>query len=124
MRRVLYIIIGVALLCASCGQRYEAKQVVGRFIEQNAVNPDLFKSKSYLKFDSTKVVGPAAIALMRRQADADPLYKRGIHYEAEPTGAKLFYISMTYRYDTVSYRQTFYLDEQLQHVVAFKNAQQ
>ena len=122
MRRLLYILIGVAvLLFASCGQQHQAKKVIREFIDQHAAEPSAYSSLSIVKFDSTKVLNDSVIRLLRTNADTVQRYKKSINYAAGNIGRKLFVARIEYNINGTEYSDTYYLDEQLTCVVAFKS---
>ena len=122
MRRSLYIIIGVTLvlLSVACGQQHQAKQVIQAFVDQYAVDPSSRSAVSIAKFDSTFVLSDSAIYRMRANADTIKRYQKAIRYAEGAVSRKLFIARVTYTIDTTEYSDTYYLDDQLTHVVAFK----
>ena len=121
MKRLsLYIIIGVStlLLLASCGQRYEAKQLAKDFVDTYAVNPEKIDITDFSKLDSTKVISDSLVQVLRKKAD--PLFKNGIKYTAEKQGDKLLYIRMRFNYEGEEMAKTFYFDPDLEGIVMFK----
>ena len=70
-----YIIIGVLtlLLLASCGQRYEAKQLVKAFVKEHATEE--IDISSFSELDSTKVISDSLLQEMRLRAQKDTLFK-------------------------------------------------
>ena len=117
----LYIIIGVAVaasLFSACSQQSEAESIVKEFIEQNAIAPEKMEHKEFANLDSTKVVRDSLIKVM--QNNKHELYKDNIEYLQQNSGRMLYYLRMKYVYEGDTLSQTFYLDEQLQHVVSFK----
>lgn len=117
----IYIIIGVVvlvLLFASCGQKHQATALVEEFIEQNALHPDELRDRDYHHFDSTKVISDSLLQAM--QARKSPLFKHPIPYPVSTGGRMLYLIRMNYVYQADTLWHTFYLDEKLEHVVAFK----
>ena len=118
----LYIIIGIALLLfASCGQQHQAKEVIKEFINLHAVNPLAHSSISIAKFDSTKVLNDSVINLMRTNADTIQRYQKSIKYAEGNIGKKLYVARITYSINDIEYSDTYYLDELLTRVVAFKS---
>lgn len=118
----LYIIIGIGLLLfASCGQQHQAKEIIKEFVNQYAVEPSARSSISIVKFDSTKVLSDSIINLMRINADTIQRYQKSIKYAEGSTGQKLYIARITYSIHDVEYSDTYYLDEQLTRVVAFKS---
>ena len=127
-RQALYIIIGVTLvlLSVSCGQQHQAKQVIQEFVEQYATEPSAYSSISITKLDSTRVLNDSVINRMRTDADTIQRYrstKRGnepMKYADAASGKKLFVARIAYTIDSTEYSDTYYLDENLTSVVAFK----
>ena len=121
-RKSLYIIIGVALvlLSVSCGQQHQAKGVIQDFVDQYATQPSERGSISIAKFDSTRILNDSVISRMRANADTIQRYRKPIKYADGPAGKKLFVVRIGYAIDGTEYSDTYYLDENLTHVVAFK----
>ena len=121
-RHALYIIIGVSLLLlsVSCGQQHQAKTVIEEFVDQYATDPDSRSSISIVRFDSTKVLNDSVISRMRANADTIKRYRKVIRYADGAPTRKLFIARITYTIDTTEYSDTYYLDELLTRVVAFK----
>ena len=117
----LYIIIGIGLLLfASCGQQHQAKVLIQEFVDQHAVEPSSYSSISIVKFDSTKVLNDSIITAMRANAAATQRYQKSIKYAKGAIGQKLYVARITYSINGVEYSDTYYLDDQLTRVVAFK----
>ena len=57
---------------------------------------------------------------MAMQQAKHPLYKHPIPYSVHNAGRMLFLLRMNYRHQGDTLWQTFYIDEQMEHVVAFK----
>ena len=106
------------LLLISCGQRYEAKGVVKAFVEANATDAKQLEITSFGKLDSTRVISDSIIHELRNRKD--PMFKSGITYPEYHKGEKLLFIRMRYRQDGEEHSKTFYLDEHLTGVVAYK----
>ena len=74
MRRSrVHIIIGVLvlLLLASCGQRYEAKQLVKSFVKEHATEE--IDISSFSDLDSTKVISDSLLQVLQTNATKDPI---------------------------------------------------
>jgi len=122
MRHTLYILIGVAvLLFVSCGQQHQAKEIIQDFVDQNATEPSSRSSISIVKFDSTRVINDSIILAMRANADTIKRYVKPVKYAEGPFGGKLYVARITYTIDGAEYSDTYYLDDQLSRVVAFKS---
>lgn len=117
-----YIIIGIGLLLfASCGQQHQAKEVIREFMEQNVKDASSRSSISVVKFDSTKVLSDSIIYLMRHNADTIQRYQKGIKYAEGVIGGKLYVARITYSINGVECSDTYYLDDLLTRVIAFKS---
>jgi len=122
MRHSSYIIIGVALLLfASCGQQHQAKTVVQEFVDQHVAEPSARSDISIVKFDSTNVINDSVILAMRANADTISRYVKPINYAEGPIGGKLYVARITYTIYGVECSDTYYLDDKLSRVVAFKS---
>ena len=106
------------LLTVSCGQKHKAKGLVEDFIEANALDPDAIADRDFTRFDSTKVITDSLVMAM--QQAKHPLYTHPIPYSVHTAGRMLFLLRMNYRHQGDTLWQTFYIDEQMEHVVAFK----
>ena len=122
MRHTLYIIISMALLLlTACGQQYQAKSVIQDFVDQYVTEPASRSSVSIVKFDSTRVLKDSLIQAMRTNADTIQRYVKPIRYAEGEVGSKLFVARISYTIYDVEYSDTYYLDEQLTRVIAFKS---
>jgi hypothetical protein len=116
-----YIIIGVlalALLSASCAKSHQAENVVEAFVDANALHPEKMVTRDFARFDSTKAIGDSLVLAM--QARKHELYRHPISYADSRAGRMLYLVRMNFVYEGDTLWQTFYLDEKLDHVVAFK----
>ena len=120
MRKSIYI-IGVILLLASCGQQHQAKGVIQDFVNQYVSKPSSLSSISIVKFDSTRVLSDSVIARIRANADTIKRYSAPVKYSDRPMGRKLYVARISYAINGTEYCDTYYLDEQISHVVAFKS---
>ncbi len=108
------------LLSVSCGQQHQAKVVIQDFIDQYATNPSSFGSISISKFDSTRILNDSVINRMRANADTIKRYQKSITYANSAPGKKLYVTRINYFFDNEKYSDTYYLDENLTNIVAFK----
>ena len=113
-----YIIIGVILLFfASCGQQYHAEKAVEAFIEAYAENPEAMTSRDFADLGSTRHINDSIINVMRMRGANG--FKKDITYGKVSEG-DLFYLRMRYVHEGDSLQNTFYLNQELTEVVAFK----
>jgi len=120
MKRITRIVtcITFTALLIGCGPQKDAERLVDQFIEQYAVEPAAIQNVSYQHIDSTKLVSDSLIGVMQQRSHE--LFKDGIDYPVKSKGNKLYYIRMKFTYKGDTLRQTFYIDEALEHIVAFK----
>ncbi|MBR1506222.1 MAG: hypothetical protein IJ614_08965 [Prevotella sp.] len=112
------IIIGVALLLfASCGQQQQAKSVVKEFMEKQLVDASELSYIDFANLDSTRVVSDSLLQDMRNRKSEH--YTMPSHYADSPSG-KLFMMRVSYRLGTDTCSATFYFDDGISGVVAFK----
>ncbi len=109
------------LLFVSCGQQHQAEKVIQEFMDVHAADPSALSSITIVKFDSTRVIADSVIMSMRQKADTIQRYKKSIQYTDGTNIKKLFVARITYTINTAEYSDTYYLDEQLSRVIAFKS---
>ena len=118
MKSRAYIIIGsVLLLFASCGQQYHAEKTVEAFIEANMVQPEKITGCDYADLGTTRHINDSVINIMRQRGAQG--FKKDITYGQMPKG-DLFYLRMRYICEGDTLQNTFYLNQELTEVVAFK----
>lgn len=119
MRRI-YIIIGIlaVLLFASCGRQHTAESLVKEFVSQHATEPGKMEVIDFGDLDSTKVIKDSLILDMQTREHAN--FKSGIDYTVKTSGRMLYFLRMKYVCEGDTLQQTFYMDENLQQIVAFK----
>ena len=113
---ILLISIGLLLL-ASCGQRYEAKQLVKSFVKEHAT--EKIDISSFSDLDSTKVISDSLLQEMRQRAQKDTLFKN-VELGSIPLSTTLLFIRMRYGADSLNQSRTFYFDKDLTSIIAFK----
>ncbi len=118
-RSRVHIILGIwaLLLLASCGQRYEAKQLVKAFVKEHATEE--IDISSFSDLDSTKVISDSLLQEMRQRAQKDTLFK-DVSFTTERTSPTLLFIRMRYGADSLNQSRTFYFDKDLTSIIAFK----
>jgi hypothetical protein len=120
MKSRAYIIIGgisALLLFASCGQQYHAEKTVEAFVEANMEQPDKITNCDYADIGTTRHINDSLISLMRQRGAQG--FKKGITYGQLPEG-DLYYLRMRYVHEGDTMQNTFYLNQELTEVVAFK----
>ena len=120
MRSRAYIIIGgisALLLFASCGQQYHAEKTVEAFVEANMEQPNQINHRDYADLGTTRHINDSLITMMRERGAE--LFKKNITYGETPEG-DLFYLRMRYVHNGDTLQNTFYLNQELTEVVAFK----
>ena len=119
MKSRAYIIIGISvlLLFASCGQQHKAESLVKDFVAENMEDPSAISGKGFTDLGTTRHISDSMITVMRQRGAVG--FKKGISYGEKPTG-DLFYLRMSYVRGTDTLQNTFYLNQELTEVVAFK----
>jgi hypothetical protein len=120
MKRITRIVtcITFTALLIGCGPQKDAERLVDQFIEQNAIEPTAIQDVTYLRIDSTKMISDSLIEAMQQRSHE--LFKEEIDYPVKSKGNKLYFIRMKFTYKGDTLRHTFYIDETLEHIVAFK----
>ena len=117
-RAHIIIGIGLVLLFASCGRQHSAEQTVKAFVEANMENSgDEISDRDFADLGTTRLISDSLIQLMRHRGA--PLFKQGISYPDTPHG-ELYYLRMSDVHDGDTLQNTFYLNQELTEVVAFK----
>ena len=109
------------LLFASCGQQHQAKEVISDFLDKHVTEPSARSSITVEKFDSTRVLSDSVIQRMRANADTVKRYVTPIHYAPGDISRKLYVARISYTVHDVEFSDTYYLDDQLTRVIAFKS---
>ena len=105
------------LLFASCGQQYHAEKTVEAFVEANMEQLDQISYRDYADVGTTRHINDSLITMMRERGAE--LFKKDITYGETPEG-DLFYLRMRYVHNGETLQNTFYLNQELTEVVAFK----
>lgn len=114
-------IVSLVLLLTSCGQQHEAEALVEDFMDKNMKDEVSINARRFTDIDSTFLLTNDVIQKMRNKAaDGSQRYKKGIKYaDGNPT-RKLFITRVKYYVDTLECSDTYYLNADLTHIVAFK----
>lgn len=115
---LLAIVMTVSL--ASCGEQSDAEGVVRHFMKENLIEPKSLSDVEFANIDSTKLITPRIVDNMRRMAPTTGLYRPDIHYADNAPQRMLYSLRVNYKVGERECVSTFYLDEQLHEVVAFK----
>ena len=111
------ILGGLVLLLTACGQQYKAEKAVEAFVDANAIEPSEIAHRDFADIGTTRHISDSLIDVMRHRAA--PLFKNDIPYPPKPSG-DLIYLRMRYIHQGDTLQNTFYLDNELKEVVAFK----
>lgn len=114
-------IVSLVLLLTSCGQQHEAEALVEDFMDKNMKDEVSINARRFTDIDSTFLLTNDVIQKMRNKiADGGQRYKKGIKFaDGNPT-RKLFITRVKYYVDTLECSDTYYLNADLTHIVAFK----
>ena len=114
----IYIIIGIALLLfASCGRQQTAKSIVKDFMEANIEDYSKVSFLDFYDIDSTRLISDSLIQVLHGRIPAH--FSRNISYQ-ERGEKTLWHIRTRYLMDKDTCSATFYIDKELNGVVAFK----
>lgn len=114
-------IVSLVLLLTSCGQQHEAEALVEDFMDKNMKDEVSINARHFTDIDSTFLLTNDVIQKMRNKvADGGQRYKKGIKYADGNTTRKLFITRVKYYVDTLECSDTYYLNADLTHIVAFK----
>lgn len=112
-------VLGIAsFLFFSCGKQHKAEAVVKEFINRNIAVKDYYAD--FLKIDSTTHIADSLINRMKLTAEQNKIFKKGITYGQDPKSGKYAFLPANIYIGKDTIYQTFYLDMELSHVVAFK----
>lgn len=121
MKRLIYIIIGVApLLFASCGPQADAEELVEQFMEQNMREGLKPSSVHFTDIDSTHAMTDSIVISLRQLARQARRYRSDLKYAPDEPFRKLMVTRVKYELDDQEVSDTYYLDMALTRVVAFK----
>ena len=107
------------MLLSACGQQHQAEALADDYLEQNARQLDKMQHRSFLPLDSTTLVTDSAVAALRAY-DHPRMKQTGEPGVPATAGRILYVLPMRYYYDGEQERVTFYIDEQMQHIVAVR----
>lgn len=114
---IIISILASVLLFASCGRQHKAEQRVKAFIEQNMEVSAEISGRDFADIGTTRHINDSLINVMRQRGAM--LFKKQISYGEMPSG-DLYYLRMRYIHKGDTLQNTFYLDSELNEVVAFK----
>lgn len=121
MRPTLYIIcILMLLLATSCGRQHDAESLVKDFMRENMHDYSAATDMNFKKIDSTRYLKDSIITNIRKMAETASLYKEGIKYNEKTPGKKLIVLRVEYKVDNKEHSDTYYMNDELTHIVAFK----
>ena len=115
-----YIIISLCLgglRLASCGKQYTAEQTVKDFVAQNMKEGVETKRLDFGDLGTSRHIKDSLVAQMRK--NGFKLFKSNINYGKVPAG-EVYYLRMKYLHQGDTLQNTFYLDQELKEVIAFK----
>ena len=118
-RLVIIALMAMVAFSACDGEKGTAQKLVKEFLTDNLVSQD-FKIMDFSRLDSTKLISDSVFLQMRAKGAENKAFKAGFSYADGGKTKKLNYIRVKYRVDKDTILQTYYLDDQLTRVVAFK----
>ena len=124
MRIMRYFVITafLAVMICSCTNTNKAQRLVNEFMKDNMADTVKLTNVTFSKLDSPTRVNDSTLKAMLAETSRIPLYKKNITFNQKAT-YPLMFISVTYntQNDSTVRQQTFYIDKELQGIVAMKN---
>ena len=110
----------LSLLLISCGHKHDAEKLISNFLDNNLVDNDI-REKTFSDIDSTFYINDSIVNAMRANARTNRLVRKEAQYGTEKISGKLLFMSVKYRKnDGTIQKFTFYMDPELEEIVAFK----
>ncbi len=117
-KHILTAIIAATILIG-CGQEHKAKSLVTSFLDNN-LKDNSYSIEDYSKLDSTFYVTDSMINVMRGNVGNIGTFKQ-IKYSDKGNTNKLLFIHVKYKHKGKSWKQTFYMDDNLNQIISLKN---
>ena len=117
--RKMFLLFTAALLLMSCGEQYKAKGVVKDFLKEN-VTATSYSAKRFSGIDSTRNVTPEQVVALRKALSKQKGFKSHIAFQDYTKRDVLKFVKMMLKVNDDTLNCTFYLDKDVEHVVAFK----
>lgn len=117
MRKLVLIALGAAVLL-SCAESRKARSTVNDFLKDNMASEEY--SASLFGLDSTYRVSDSAIHEMQQTVGEFGIYKDGVKFAERDRSGKLLFLRGKIIMGKDTLRQTFYLNPDLEQVVAVK----
>ena len=108
-----------AITLAGCGHGHKAESTVKDFLEKNISTTEY--TVAFTKTDSTRHVTDSAVIEMRKDAERNPIFKKGIAYDSATVMPEKYVYTkaeICVGGDTIAH--TFYLNPEENRIVAFK----
>lgn len=119
MKKVFSTLFILAIvLFASCGESYDAKSHIKKFMNEQMELSD-YDVIAWSNIDSTSHLKDSMLQVMHANALKDKIVKRGTIYQ--PRTAKLNLMTVRYKVGKDTLMSTFYLDDKLTGIVGVKS---
>ena len=103
------------LLTTSCTEQQRAERVVASFLEEQLTDAEGLEIEKFYKIDSTRI-----ITQLSKQALNSGHYKQNSTLSSPRKEKKLIISRVDYKLKGKPYQDTYYLDADIEHVVAVK----
>lgn len=114
----------VVLLSVSCGKQHDAENLVEDFMENNITEASSITDMDFNDIDSTTHINDSIVTVMRTWAKTNAKqYRQDIDYPSTKAGSCLIMVRVTYKIKEKQYQDTYYLDQRLTNIVAFKSTE-
>ncbi len=122
--KTLCLAILAVVFFASCGKQHQAKNMVEDFLDTHLVDNSRTNTH-FSKLDSTRMISPEAVMALREHMKTVKLFKSDVTYSSDDVPRTLYYIRVSYDKKQTdgkveSYKQTFYFDKDIKHIIAYK----
>lgn len=119
LKGVIATIVVIALSC--CGSKKQVKPLVEQFLTDN-LKENNFSNLSVEKLDSTFFITDSLLTDLQQKSAKNPLLRSDFRYPKTMVSKKKYFVKVKYNLPNgKEQNQTFYIDEHLEHVIAFKD---
>lgn len=123
MRTALHLIIitALVLLTASCSQQHKAESLVKEYMKAHLKDAESLTIVEFSDIDSTKSISDSLLSRIQERARACKHYQANLPFAPSPASKKLIFSRVAYKLNGEEHTDTYYMDENLEGVVAVKN---
>ena len=108
------------LLTTSCTEQQRSERVVASFLEEQLTDAEGLEIEKFYKIDSTRIISDSILTQLSKQALNSGHYKQNSTLSSPRKEKKLIISRVDYKLKGKTYQDTYYLDDDIEHVVAVK----